>query len=96
MKTLICIEFFENAIDNKTKKCFLEDLLRIKFQNDKKIERMGNSRYDKVILFLAGSLTSGSGMNSPGSSIGQYPPVRRSNKTSAMQIRYDTVQFKLR
>jgi hypothetical protein len=27
-------------------------------------------------------------MNSPGSSVGQYPPVRRNQKTSAMQIRY--------
>lgn len=27
-------------------------------------------------------------MNSPGSSVGQFPPVRRNQKTSAMQIRY--------
>ncbi|XP_071124967.1 B-box type zinc finger protein ncl-1-like isoform X2 [Mytilus edulis] len=40
-----------------------------------------------IMTSSTGSLTSGSGMNSPGSSIGQYPPVRRSNKTSAMQIR---------
>lgn len=47
------------------------------------------SEMSHIMTSSAGSLTGGSGMNSPNStgSAGQFPPVRRTNKTSAMQIR---------
>lgn len=43
--------------------------------------------FSNMMTNSTGNLSGGSGMNSPGSSVGQYPPVRRNQKTSAMQIR---------